>query len=169
MRRSAATNILMRLASAVAVLATGPLIACGAPRATPSSSCGPSFPAIPPDYPIKGRHEIRLGSVLDTSYASRSVARLVFHVRSTDGVDLGHVVRAYTVVLGDSVIKDLPPLGAVGDSTGVALLKAVPVAYTFAHVRRIGYRNHTVPLAVRPGYTDSVFVALPSGPVCILE
>ena len=161
----------MRLASAVTIFATGLLLACGAPRATYSSSCGISArpAAIPPEYRIKGFHNIRLGDVLDSSYAHRGVGRFVFYVRSTYGTDLGNVVDAYSVVLGDSATNDLPPLRALGDSIGVAVVKVVPMAYTFAIVRRIGYYSHTVPVLVRPGYTDTVFVALPSHPICLLE
>jgi hypothetical protein len=124
--------------------------------------------SIPAEYEVPGRHEFRLGDVLDTSYAHRSVGRLVFQTRPTYALT-GKIINGYTVVLGDSSIKDLPPLGAVGDSAGVALLKAVPVAYTFAHVRRIGYRNHTVPLVIRPGYTDTVIVTLTNTPLCVVE
>jgi hypothetical protein len=125
--------------------------------------------AIPPEYRINGFHDIRFGDVLDSSYAHRGLGRLVFYVRSTYGTDLGNVVNTYSVVLGDSAIKELPSLGALGDSIGVAVVKAVPLGYTFATVRRIGYYSHTVPVLVRPGYTDTVFVALPSHPVCVLE
>jgi hypothetical protein len=160
---------LMRRARGVAVLATTAIVACSPPRAPYNGGCDiPRLMAIPAEYEVPGRHEFRLGNVLDTSYAHRSVGQLVFQVSSTYAL-IGTTINAYTVVLGDSSIKDLPALGAVGDSAGVAMLKAVPVAYTFAQVRRIGYRNHTVPLVIRPGYTDTVIVTLTNTPLCVVE
>ena len=158
----------MRRTLAVAVLVTGALFACGTPRATQTDSCGTHFiPPPPPKPEIPATHETRFGTVLDTAYARRGVARLVFHVHSALNRD--EVVALYAVIMRDSVIKDLPPLGSVADSTGVAVLKAVPVAYSSAHVRRIGYLSYTLPLVVRPGYTDTIIVALPRTPVCIVE
>jgi hypothetical protein len=159
----------MRLASAVAVLVTGPLVACATTPAAPNR-CDPTFLLrTMPAHTPSAKHEIRHGRVLDTAYARRSLGRLIFHVRREWSINPASVVDSYIVALGDSAATELPPLGSVGDSAGIAVVDAVPIAYTLAHVRRIGYRGYTVPLVVRPGYTDSIIVHLASTPVCILE
>ena len=159
----------MRLTSAVAVLLTGPLVACATPRAAPNR-CDPAFLLrTMPTHAPSAKHEIRHGRVLDTAYVRRSLGRLIFHVRGEWSINPGAVIDGYIVALGDSAVTDLPPLGSIGDSAGIAVMDAVPIAYTLAQVRRIGYRAYTVPVVVRPGYTDSIIVDLASTPVCILE
>ncbi|HJR66292.1 MAG TPA: hypothetical protein VJ802_07660 [Gemmatimonadaceae bacterium] len=122
-----------------------------------------------PTHAPSAKHEIRHGRVLDTAYVRRSLGRLIFHVRGEWSINPGAVIDGYIVALGDSAVTDLPPLGSIGDSAGIAVMDAVPIAYTLAQVRRIGYRAYTVPVVVRPGYTDSIIVDLASTPVCILE
>jgi hypothetical protein len=115
----------------------------------------------PPTPPVPPHADIRLGAHVDSSRARRGLAQLVFRARSAGPVFQGIPLQNFTVVLRDTLTAHVPPIGRYGDSTGTALIPSVPVGYTSARVQRIGYVSHTLPLTVRPGYTDTILVALP--------
>ena len=150
----------MRFACATTVLATGVLLACSA-RAGSQGEGTHIVDCGPPPTPTEPPHsDIRLGSYVDSTAATRGVAELVFRVRSAGPAFHGTPLQGFSVLLRDTLTLDAPPLHGIGDSSGIAVVRSVPVGYTSAHVQRIGYFSYTVPLAVRPGYTDEISVAL---------
>jgi hypothetical protein len=123
------------------------------------------------DPPVPGEvshAETRRASHIDSASAHRGLAELVFRVRAAVPTDHGDRISAAAVVMQDTLSPHLPPLGAVVDSTGVAVI-SVPVGYTAARVQRIGYATYTLPVAVRPGRSDTIIVALARTRVCLVE
>ena len=152
----------MRLALALAALATGPLGACQPPATIVQSDCGPSPPPSEPPHSA-----LHLATDLDTAYARHGLARFVFRVRSAGPTHQGIRVNTPRIVLQDTLSTHLPPLGSFGDSTGVAVVDSVRVGYTSARVQGLGYITYTVPLVVRPGYSDTIGVALAEARLCL--
>ena len=153
----------MPLTRVIASFVAGPLMACHPPPATEPGPCTES-----PTAGEASHSEMRLATHQDSATALRGIAPLVFRIRPAVPTNRQARIAHPAVVLQDTLTPHLAPLGSVGDSSGFAVVH-VPVGYTSARVQRIGYATYTVPLTVRPGYSDTIIVALARNRVCIVE
>ena len=150
----------MRVTRAVGILVAAPLLTCGPSAAKGGRAC--SDPPAPNEI---SHHEFRLASTVDTAYARRGVAPLVFRIRAAWPPNAGKPISA-RIALHDTLTPHLPPLGSSSHSAESTVIE-VPLGYTAVRVESIVYANHTVPLVVRPGYPDTITVALARTVVCL--
>ena len=143
-------------------LTVGLFLACRSATTTGAGDCGEApLPSVPPHQTVSRGH------IIDTGFARSDLARLVFRVRSAGPTEPGKILTTPFVALRDSLAADRAQLGRIGDSTGLAVVDSVPLRYTAAQVRRIGYVTRTFPIAVRGGYTDTIDVTLAEARLCL--
>lgn len=93
----------------------------------------------------------------DARLTGSGVGQLVIHVRRSRSDT--NVVDAYASLIGR-------PYGATTDTSGLAVLSAVPGRYELS-VRRIGYTRIKYSIDVRLGFADTVRIGLGASPICL--